>query len=444
MFESVLVANRGEIARRIMRTARALGVRTVAVHSEVEREALHVREADAAFELGPAPAKDSYLRIDRILEAALRTGAAAVHPGYGFLSEHEDLAAAVLREGLAWVGPAPESIRALGNKYRARELMNAAGVPVNPGGLVESADAAVALAARIGYPVMVKAAAGGGGIGMRIAANAEVLRDACERTRQQAERFFGDGTLILERYLGSARHVEVQILGLCDGTVAALGERECSVQRRYQKVLEETPSPAVDGTLRARMLQAATDGARRLGYRNAGTVECLVAQGEFVFLEVNARLQVEHPITELTTGIDIVAEQLRIAAGDAPGFDPRRIERRGHAIELRVYAEDPVRFLPSPGRIAEWVEPAGEGVRVDSGYGPGDTVTPFYDPLLAKVCVHEADRRDAIRRAARAVADMRVGGIRTNLPFLAEILRDPSFLDGQYDTRLVEHMRAAN
>ena len=380
-----------------------------------------------------------------MLAAAKRTGAAAIHPGYGFLSENPQFARQVLAEGLTWVGPPPEAIEQMGDKINARNLMAQAGVPVAAGTTeaVTSADAAVAEAARIGYPVMVKAAAGGGGIGMSAVSDAPALRAAFETARTRAERFFGDPAILLERYIERARHVEVQILGLADGRVVALGERDCSVQRRHQKVAEETPSPGVGTTLRERMLAAAVQAGAAVGYRGAGTVECLVdtAAGDFVFLEMNTRLQVEHPITELVTGIDLVEQQFRIASGEPVSFDPDGVRSRGHAVELRVYAEDPVRFLPSPGTIERWQEPAGPGVRVDAGYAAGNRVTPFYDPLLAKLCVHGADRAQALARAREAVAAFGITGLRTNLPFHADLLASEEFTSGDYDTSIVAMLR---
>jgi acetyl-CoA carboxylase biotin carboxylase subunit len=322
--------------------------------------------------------------------------------------------------------------------------MSRAGVPVAKGtsSPVADVEAAVSAAADIGYPVMVKASAGGGGIGMSVAEDETALRSAFDTARTRAERFFGNPAILLERYLPRSRHVEVQILGLADGRVVALGERDCSVQRRHQKVIEETPSPGVSDELRARMLAGAVRAGEAVGYRNAGTVECLVSDDEFVFLEMNTRLQVEHPITELCTGIDIVAEQLRVAAGESVSFDPGAVRPRGHAIEMRVYAEDPVRFLPGPGRITSWREPSGPGIRVDAGYGNGDTVTPFYDPLLAKLCVYAADRPAALARAREAVAGFEVVGPKVNLPFLAEVLESPEFVSGDYDTAIVDRLRA--
>lgn len=439
---SLLVANRGEIARRVLRTARRLGVHTVAVYSEADAELPYVGEADTAVCIGlPAPAS-SYLDTTRILDAARRSGAEAVHPGYGFLSESAEFAAAVLDAGLAWVGPPPEAIASMGDKIRARRLMAEAGVPVSPGSghPVPDVEAGLAEAERIGYPVMVKAAAGGGGIGMGMAADAAELARAFEAARARAERAFASAALFLERYVPGARHVEVQILGMADGTVVALGERDCSVQRRHQKVAEEAPSPAVPEVLRQRMQQAAVRAGEAVGYRGAGTVECLVdgAAKDFVFLEMNTRLQVEHPVTELVTGIDLVEQQLRIAVGGDVGFDPAAVTPWGHAIELRVYAEDPCRFLPSPGVITRWREPEGPGVRVDAGYVEGNRVTPFYDPLLAKLCVHGDDRADAVKCAADAVSRFEVDGVRTNLPFLARLLAHPAYRDGRYDTGILD------
>jgi acetyl-CoA carboxylase biotin carboxylase subunit len=445
MFESVLVANRGEIAVRVIRTCQRLGVKAVAVHSEADAGALHVRTADESVLLGPAPAAESYLDMDRVLEAAKVTGAQAVHPGYGFLAENAEFARRVAAAGLAWVGPSPEAIEAMGDKVAARAAMVAAGVPVAPGTEpLADADAAARAAAAIGYPVMVKAAVGGGGIGMAAVDDEAGLRTAYETARTRAERFFGSPAVYLERYLPAARHVEIQVLGLADGRVLALGERDCSVQRRHQKVAEETPSPGVSDALRAEMLAAAVRAAEAVDYRGAGTVECLVPAdgGAFFFLEMNTRLQVEHPVTELVTGVDLVEEQLRVAAGDPPALDPDAPPApRGHAIELRVYAEDPKRFLPGPGTITTWVEPVGEGIRVDSGYAAGDTVTPYYDPLLAKLCVWGPDRPAALARARTAVAGFAVAGPKCNLPFFTELLDNPEFVSGGYDTGLIGRMR---
>lgn len=445
MIESLLVVNRGEIARRIIRTAKRLGVRAVAVHSEADAGLPFVTEADQAVCVGPANPAQSYRNVEAVLAAAKSTGVQAIHPGYGFLSENADFAQAVAASGLLWVGPGPDAITAMGDKINARNLMAAAGVPVAPGATEPAADlaAAVNAAAEIGYPVMVKAAAGGGGMGMGIADDETALRTEYDKVRAFAERMFGDGSVLIERYFPRVRHVEVQILGLADGRVVALGERECSVQRRNQKLVEESPSPAVTSELRSRFLAAAVRAGEAVGYRNAGTVECLLdpTTGEFFFLEMNTRLQVEHPVTELVYGVDLVEEQLRVAAGLPPTFDPDALTPSGHAIELRINAEDPKRFLPGPGAITTWTEPTGEGVRVDSGYVAGNTVTPFYDSLMAKLIVSGADRAEAISRARAAVAQFQLAGPKNNLPFFAELLDNPEFLSGDYDTGIVSRMR---
>ncbi|HEY8372211.1 MAG TPA: biotin carboxylase N-terminal domain-containing protein [Pseudonocardiaceae bacterium] len=446
MFASLLIANRGEIARRIARTAHRLGIRTVAVHSDVDADLPFVTEADEAVLLGPAAPAESYRNAERLLDAARRTGAVAVHPGYGFLAENPEFAQAVVDAGLIWVGPPPQAIAAMGDKVAARQRMVEAGVPVAPGSVEAVADLATALAEaeRIGYPVMLKAAAGGGGMGMAVAADPDALRTEYGRVTGFAERLFGDGRVFVERYFPRVRHVEVQVLGLADGRVVTLGERDCSVQRRNQKIVEETPSPAVDPELRERMCAAAVRAAEAVDYRNAGTVEFLLdpATGEFFFLEMNTRLQVEHPITEMVFGVDLVEAQLRIAAGEDPGFDVDALRPSGHAVELRINAEDPRRFLPGPGLVREWIEPTGEGVRVDSGYTAGNTVTPSYDSLLAKLVVHGADRTEALERARKAVSEFTVTGPRSNLAFHAELLENEEFVSGDYDTGIVTRMRS--
>jgi acetyl-CoA carboxylase biotin carboxylase subunit len=446
MIGSLLVANRGEIARRVIRTAKRLGVRTVAVYSEADAGLPFVTEADEAVLIGPANPAQSYRNTEAILAAAKATGAEAIHPGYGFLSENADFARAVVEHGLIWVGPSPEAITAMGDKINARNLMAAAGVPVAPGTTDPAAtiEQAIAEADIIGYPVMVKAAAGGGGMGMAAADDEDALRAEYDKVRAFAERMFGDGSVLIERFFPRVRHIEVQILGLADGRVIALGERECSVQRRNQKVLEETPSPAVDSDLRERLQAAAVRAGEAVGYMNAGTVECLLdpTTGEFFFLEMNTRLQVEHPITEAVYRVDLVEEQLRVASGMPPGFDLDTVFPRGHAIEMRVNAEDPKRFLPGPGAVTTWVEPSGEGVRVDSGYAAGTTVTPNYDSLMAKLIVFADDRPTAIARAREAAAAFEIVGPKSNLPFFGELFDNPEFVGGDYDTGIVGRMRA--
>jgi acetyl-CoA carboxylase biotin carboxylase subunit len=453
VFESVLIANRGEIARRVIRTVQRMGLKAIAVYSEVDANLPFVQEADDSVLLGAGAPSESYLDVAKVLEAAEQSGAQAVHPGYGFLSENAAFAKAVSDAGLVWIGPTPEAIVAMGDKVAARNLVGDAGVPIAPGTRepVGDVEAALVAAKTVGYPLMVKAAGGGGGIGMSVAHDDAELATAFATAQSRAERFFGNPSILLERYVARARHVEVQILGLSDGRVVALGERDCSVQRRHQKVAEETPCPVLTPALRARMIAAAVRAGESVGYRGAGTVEFLLdpaslaggdGSGEFYFLEMNARLQVEHPITELVTGVDLVEQQLLAAAGEPPTFDPDAVVPTGHAIELRVYAEDPKRFLPSPGTITRWVEPTGHGVRVDAGYAEGDTVTTFYDPLLAKLCVHAPDRAAALELARTAVAAFEIEGLKSNLPFFAELLADGEFMSGEYDTGLIDRMRA--
>jgi acetyl-CoA carboxylase biotin carboxylase subunit len=447
MIESLLVANRGEIAARVIRTAARLGIRTVAVFSEADAALPFVAMADESVLIGPAAPAQSYRNIEAILAAAKGTGATAIHPGYGFLSENPEFAKAVPAAGLVWVGPPAQAIAAMGDKINARNLAAKAGVPVAPGSTDPTSDieAAVGEASAIGYPVMVKAAAGGGGMGMAVAADEAALRTEYPKVRGVALRLYGDPSILIERYFPSVRHIEVQLLGLYDGRVVALGERECSVQRRNQKLVEESPSPAsiLTADRRAALHAAAIRAGEAVGYRNAGTVEFLLdpATGEFFFLEMNTRLQVEHPVTEAVFGLDLVEEQLRIASGLAPTFDPAALEPVGHAIELRINAEDPERFLPGPGAITTWVEPTGPGVRVDAGYAAGTTVTPHYDSLMAKLVVHGATRDEAIDRARAAVAAFAIAGPKQNLPFHAELLDNAEFRSGDYDTAIVSRMR---
>lgn len=438
MFQKILVANRGEIARRIMRSARDLGVGTVAVYSTPDVDQPHVREADEAVEIGEGPAADSYLNGERIIAAAVDRGAEAVHPGYGFLSENAAFARAVLAAGLAWIGPSPETMEKVADKGTAQDLLQEVGMPTNQGSSVADVDAARELANGIGYPVIVKARGGGGGIGMQVVTREAELAPALEKCQKLGQRFFGQADVLVERYLPDARHVEVQVFGLADGRVLALGERECSVQRRYQKVMEEAPSPAVGPELRERMFAAARRGAQHIDYRNAGTFEFLVADDEFMFLEVNARLQVEHPVTELTTGFDLVRAQLQLAAGEEP--DIGESDPQGHALEMRIYAEDPTTFFPSPGTISGWSFPSGAGIRLDSGYEVGGVVSQYYDPLLAKFCISAPTREQTLAGAREAIRQVHIEGVKTNVAFLQRVLDDEGFSAGSYDVRIAERL----
>jgi acetyl-CoA carboxylase biotin carboxylase subunit len=434
VFRRVLIANRGEIARRVIRACRTLGVETVAVHSEADAGAPHVREADAACAIGPAPARESYLQVDALLGALRSSGADAVHPGYGFLSENAAFARAVGDAGATWIGPPPDAIEQMGDKATARRLMQAAGVPVTPGSEVAAdVEAAVSAASALGYPVMIKASAGGGGIGMVPCATEAELRKGFASAAARAQAAFGDAALYLERLVVHARHIEVQLAADHAGSTVHLFERECSIQRRHQKVLEESPSPAVGPALRDALGAAAVRAARSIGYHNVGTVEFLLGpDGDFYFMEMNTRLQVEHPITEETTGVDLAVLQLRLAAGEALPFRQDALAQRGHALELRIYAEDPAKgFLPSPGTITKLRWPEGEGIRIDAGVEEGTKVTPFYDPLLAKLVISGADRRSAIARARAAVDATQIEGLKTNLATHALVLGDPAFQRGE-------------
>ncbi|MFQ5789845.1 MAG: acetyl/propionyl/methylcrotonyl-CoA carboxylase subunit alpha [Acidobacteriota bacterium] len=441
MFRKILIANRGEIAVRVERTCREMGIVTVAVYSDADRDGLHVRYADEARRIGPASSAESYLRMEAVLEAARETGADGIHPGYGFLAENADFARRCGEEGLVFVGPPPEALALMGDKVAARRIAREAGVPVVPGTEVALSDeAAIKEAETIGYPLVVKAAAGGGGKGMRVVSSPEELEPALRQARSEASASFGDASVYLERYLCRPRHIEFQIVADGMGSVLHLLERECSIQRRYQKLIEECPSPFLDSALRARMGAAAVAVARRCGYRNAGTVEFLVdGEGRFYFLEMNARLQVEHPVTEMVTGLDLVKLQLEIASGRGLGLDQGDIEPRGWAMELRITAEDPFQdFLPSSGRI-RFLRPAGGlGVRDDSGVYAGGEVTPHYDPLIAKLIVWDSDRERCLARARRAVREYRVEGIATTLPFFHRMLRDPQFVAGEMDVGFVD------
>jgi acetyl-CoA carboxylase, biotin carboxylase subunit len=441
MLEKVLVANRGEIALRVVRACRELGIRTVAVFSEADRHAPHVLAADEASLLGPPPAAESYLRTDRLLAAARAHGCDAIHPGYGFLAERSPFARAVEEAGLVFVGPPASAIEAMGDKTRARQAMMDAGVPVVPGTAhaLADADEAVAVAAEVGYPVMLKAAAGGGGKGMRVVRERGELAAAFESASREALGAFGDGSVYVERFLEGPRHIEIQVLADAHGNVVHLGERECSIQRRHQKMIEEAPSPVVDAGLRERMGEAAVAAARAVGYRNAGTVEFLFQDGEFFFLEMNTRIQVEHPVTELVTGVDLVHWQLRVAGGERLTFGQDEVRWWGHAIECRITSEDPYRgFLPSTGRIELLQPPSGPGVRWDGGVQEGDEVSLFYDPLLAKLIVHAPTRELAIDRMVRALDELRVVGVETSAPFHRRVLREPDFRAGRLDIRYID------
>jgi acetyl-CoA/propionyl-CoA carboxylase, biotin carboxylase, biotin carboxyl carrier protein len=441
-FTKILVANRGEIAVRVFRTLRELGIRAVAVYSEADRDSLHVSVADEAFLLGPGPATDSYLRGDRIVEVATRAGAEAIHPGYGFLAENADFARQVEAAGLVWIGPPPEAIEAMGSKIAARERMRAAGVPVVPGTTTAAAGVEDVLEAarETGYPIAVKASAGGGGKGLRVARSADEVERAFETARREGEAYFADGAVYVERYLEDPRHVEVQIIADVHGNVVHLGERDCTIQRRHQKLVEETPSPAVDDELRARIGAIAIDVARAVGYRSAGTIEGLLdADGSYYFLEMNTRVQVEHTVTEAATGVDIVREQVRIAAGEPLSVTQGDVALRGHAIECRINAEDvAASFRPSPGRITAYREPAGIGVRVDSGVRAGDEISDLYDPMIAKLIVHDVDREHARRRMLRALEEFVIEGPTTLLAFHRALLETPCFVEGETCRGVVE------
>jgi acetyl-CoA carboxylase biotin carboxylase subunit len=437
----VLVANRGEIARRVLRTVRAMGLAGVAVYSDADERAPHVADADEAVRIGPAPSRESYLAIDRILDAARATGADAIHPGYGFLSENADFAARVAEAGLTFIGPPVDAIRRMGSKIGAKALMAEAGVPVVPGASLAELPLkeSVAAARAIGFPVLIKASAGGGGKGMRIVRDEAAFTEALATARREAESAFGDGTLLIERYFDAPRHIEIQIFGDVHGNVIHLGERECSIQRRYQKILEEAPSPAVDATLRARMGDAAVAVARAIGYVGAGTVEFIVDQtGAFYFLEVNTRLQVEHAVTEAVTGLDLVRWQILLAEGEALPLTQAGVALAGHAIEARLYAEDPARdFLPATGSVLVWEPAAIAGVRYDSGVEAGSEVGVHYDPLLAKIIAHAPTRAEAIVRLRRALEVLGVGPVVTNRDFLLAVLDHPAFIAGDLDTHFI-------
>ncbi len=442
MFDKVLVANRGEIALRVVRACRELGVGSVAVYSDADESALHVRHADEAVRIGPPPAGKSYLDGEALVEAAKETGAEAVHPGYGFLAENASFAAACQEAGLVFIGPSAGAIEKMGNKSAARRLAREAEVPVVPGSDdASSADEAAETAEGIGYPIMVKAAAGGGGRGIRVAEDEEGLRKAVQVARREAEAAFGDGTLYLEKLLVAPRHVEVQIMGDHEGNVIHLYERECSMQRRRQKVLEEAPSPGISPEVREEMTEAAVRLAQEAGYANAGTVEFLVEGDEFYFIEMNTRIQVEHPVTEMLTGVDLVKEQIRVASGEPLSLKQEDVPMVGHAMEFRINAEDPDQdFMPSPGEISSLEVPGGPGVRVDSAIYQGYQIPPFYDSMVGKLVVWALTRDEAISRARRALSEYRLEGIKTTIPLHLRLLEDDAFRSGEYNTDYLEEL----
>jgi acetyl-CoA/propionyl-CoA carboxylase biotin carboxyl carrier protein len=442
VFEKVLVANRGEIAIRVIRTLREMGIGSVAVYSEPDREALHVRRADEAYLVGPGPANQSYLVIDKLIEVAGQAGAQAIHPGYGFLAENASFARACDEAGIVFIGPPAEAIDAMGSKTRARELMKDAGIPIIPGTTdpVPNVDEAKKIIDEsIGYPVAIKAAGGGGGKGFRVALDESQLEGAFEGAAREGEKFFGDATVYIERYLPDPRHVEVQVIADSHGNVVHLGERDCSIQRRHQKLIEEAPAPVVDEALREKIGQIGCEAARAVGYRSAGTMEGLLQDGEWFFMEMNTRVQVEHCVTEMVTGIDIVREQVRIAAGESLSFRQEDVELRGHAIELRINAEDASKnFAPAPGTITSYREPTGPFVRMDSGVESGSEITPLYDPMVAKLIVWDVDREHSTRRALRALDELEVGGVRTLIPFHKAMLATEQWANGETARDLIE------
>src|SRR2546421_3564651 len=442
MFSKVLVANRGEIALRVLRALEELGIAGVAVYSELDRDALHVRRADEAYLLGPGPAADSYLNVEKLLAVADRAGAEAIHPGYGFLAENAPFARACEEAGIVFIGPPADAIEAMGSKTRARELMKGAGVPIVPGTTdpVDTvADAARVIDEAIGYPVAIKASGGGGGKGFRVALEADELEKAFEGSSREGQKFFSDPTVYIERYLPDPRHVEVQVLADTRGNVIHLGERDCSLQRRHQKLIEEAPAPAVDDELRARIGKIATDAAAAVAYTGAGTIEGLLQEGEYFFLEMNTRVQVEHFVTGMVTGIDIVKEGIRVAAGEPLSIKQEDVELRGHAIECRINAEDASKnFAPAPGRIGHYREPAGPGVRVDSGVGPGSEISPMYDPMVAKLIVWDVDREQATARMLRALREYEIEGLKTLLPFHDALLQPRQWRNAETCRDLIE------
>ena len=441
MFSKILIANRGEIALRVIAACKEMGIKTVAVHSEADRDSLHVRYADDDVCIGPAASKQSYLNISSIIAAAEISGADAIHPGYGFLSENPHFAEIVSECQLTFIGPTPEAIRLMGNKAKARETAKNAGVPIIPGseGAVKSVEEAAEIARSIGFPVILKASAGGGGRGMRICWAEDDLQSQYETAKSEAERAFGDAAVYLEKYLERPRHIEIQVFGDTQGRVVSLGERECSIQRRHQKLIEESPSPALDEATRKRMGEAAVRLCQSVNYVNAGTIEFLYQDGEFYFMEMNTRIQVEHPVTEEVTGIDLVKEQIRVAAGEPLTVPHGDFRLRGHAIEFRVNAEDPVTFAPNPGKIRELHLPGGPGVRVDTHIYRDYVIPPYYDSLMAKLVVRGKDRAEALSRARRALEQFVVEGVKTSIPLHRAIVNNDKFIRGDFSTRFMDH-----
>ncbi len=444
MFKKILIANRGEIALRIHRACKEMGIATVAVHSEADAGAMHVRLADESVCIGPASAAKSYLNIPSIISAAEITGAEAVHPGYGFLSENARFAEIVGAHGMTFIGPKPEHIRVMGDKISAKQTVKDAGIPVVPGsdGGVDTVEEAFRAAEEIGFPVLIKAAAGGGGRGMKVAKNADQLEEAVLTAQTEAKAAFGDGAVYMERYLQKPRHIEIQVIADSFGTVCHLGERDCSLQRRHQKVLEEAPSPAITPEAREKIGQTVVEAIARIGYLGVGTIEFLYEDGEFFFIEMNTRLQVEHPVTEAITGIDLVREQIRIAAGLPLSFSQKDVMIEGHSIECRINAENPRTFTPSPGLVTDFHAPGGLGVRLDSALYAGYSIPPYYDSLIGKLIVHGRDRPEAIARMQRCLGEMVVGGIETTIPLFQDLLRNPDIRAGDYDIHWLERWMA--
>ena len=440
MFDKVLIANRGEIALRILRACREMGIRSVAVHSTADEDAMHVRLADESVCIGPPPVGQSYLNVSAILSAATISNADAIHPGYGFLSENAEFAQMVEEHGFTFIGPSHDHIALMGDKIAAKQAVRDAGIPVVPGsdGEITDIDEAVAVADDIGYPVLVKASAGGGGRGMKVAESRDDLRDAIKIASNEAKSAFGNGAVYLEKYLGHPRHIEVQVLADNYGNVVHLGERDCSVQRRHQKLLEEAPSPALNAAQREKIGATVVEAIKKIGYRSVGTIEFLFEDGEFYFIEMNTRLQVEHPVTEMITGLDLVREMLRVAAGAPLGYDQSAVTFNGHAIECRVNAENPETFMPSPGKVGDYHPPGGLGVRVDSGLYSGYTVPPHYDSMIAKLIVHGSNRNECLMRLRRSLTEFVIDGLDTTIPLHQRITADPDFVNGHYDIHWLE------